>query len=205
MKRLLLAIVSLLLVAGCHGPSYVTPTPMVEPEPEIPPHFTTYTSESLFSISYPPDLVLDTESMETIYPEIPLEDLPPVFSGDIPIEGGSYAYIMVMVSLMPAGWTLDELAEEGSQYRRNNQPGFLEYSRDKTIVDGREALILKYRIWSLDIGELRNLDLLTVKDGLLWWVMCWAEPEDFKDYEDTFYSILRSFRILTHWWSWWVM
>jgi len=203
-KRLLVAIASLLLVAGCYGPSHVTPTPVVEPEPEIPPNFTTYTSEGLFSISYPPDLVPDTESMET-YAEIPREDLRPVFSGYIPIEGGSYAFLMVMVSPWPTGWTLDELIEDEWQYLRNNQPGFLVYSQDKTVVDGREAVILKFRIWGLDVGEWRNLDLFIVKDNLLWWVGCYAEPEAFKDFEDTFYSILRSFRILTHWWSRWTM
>jgi hypothetical protein len=176
----------------------------VEPEPEIPPNFTTYTSEGLFSISYPPDLVPDTESMET-YAEIPREDLRPVFSGYIPIEGGSYAFLMVMVSPWPTGWTLDELIEDEWQYLRNNQPGFLVYSQDKTVVDGREAVILKFRIWGLDVGEWRNLDLFIVKDNLLWWVGCYAEPEAFKDFEDTFYSILRSFRILTHWWSRWTM
>jgi len=203
-----LALLSVGSVVACGqlAPSSASPTQtsVVEPEPEIPPNFITYTSEGLFSISYPPDLILDTESMET-YAKIPLEDLRLVFDGDIPIEGGSYVFLTVMVSLMPAGLTLDELPEYGCEYLRNNQPGFLLYSQDKTVVDGREAVILKYRIWGLDIGEWHNLDIFIVKDSLVWWVSCYAEPEDFKDYEDTFYSILRSVRILTHWWTRWTM
>jgi hypothetical protein len=177
---------------------------VIELDPEIPPDFITYTSEGLFSISYPPDLVLDTESMET-YAKIPLEDTRPVFSGDIPIEGGSHVLLMVMVSPSWTGSTLDDLAEYGWDYIRNNQPGALLYSQEKTVVDGREALIRNYRIWGQDIGEWRNLDLFTVKDGLVWWVTCDTRPEDLENYEDTFYNILSSFRILTHWWSRWTM
>ncbi|GAI46661.1 unnamed protein product, partial [marine sediment metagenome] len=44
----------LLLTVSCTPP---TLTPTTTPEPEIPAHFTTYTSEGLFSISYPPDWV----------------------------------------------------------------------------------------------------------------------------------------------------
>jgi len=197
---------SSLVACGQHAPSSAPPTqtPVVEPEPEIPPNFTTYTSEGLFSISYPPDLVLDTESMET-YAKIPRENLRPVFSGDIPIEGGSYAFLMVMVSPSWGDSTLDDLTEYGCDYLRNNQPGFLLYSQDKTVVDGRAALILKYRKWGQDIGEWRNLDLFIIEDNLVWWVTCSAQPENFEDYVDTFYSILCSFRILTHWWTRWTM
>jgi hypothetical protein len=112
---------------------------------------------------------------------------------------------MVMVSPSWTRMTLDELAEYGCDYLRNNQPGFLLYSQDKTVVDGREAVILGDRIWRQDIGEWHNLDLFTTKDSLVWWVSCYAKTEDFEDYEDTFYSIFSSFRILTHWWSRWTM
>jgi len=194
----------------------MTPAPVVELDPEIPPNFTTYTSEGLFSISYPPDLVPDIEfidelsenakeTMKTTDPEVTLEGTRYVFLGHIPIEGGSYGYVLISVGPMPAGRTLDEWVEEECQYERNNQPGFLVYSQAKTVFDGSAATILEYRTWGLDTGEERNVDLFTVKDGLLWEVGCSAKPEYFRDYEDTFYSILSSFRILTNWRSRWTM
>src|SRR4030043_431887 len=85
MKRLLITIASLLLIAGCYGCSDDFLEPTVELKAEIPPDYITYTSEGLFSVSYPPDLIIDTERMET-YAEIPLKEIRPVFDGYIPCQ-----------------------------------------------------------------------------------------------------------------------
>jgi len=214
-KKLLLAIVSLLLIVGCYGPSHMNSAPEIKPKSEIPPIFITYTSENLFSISYPPELIPDNEMIEEIFrdtkeiiettaPEITVEGTQFVFIGHIPIDEKYAAFLLISLGPMPAGMTLDKYMEGEFQYERNNLMGFLEYSQAKTTIDGREAIILDYRTFDFETGEQRNLDLFTTKDGLLWNVGCSADPEEFKNYECTFYNILKSFRILTHWWSRWV-
>ena len=69
-KKLILSLsivtIVLLVTMSCASP---TLTPTTTPEPEIPAHFTTYNSEGLFSISYPPDWVPATSIMEELWEE----------------------------------------------------------------------------------------------------------------------------------------
>ena len=202
MKRLLITIASLLLIAGCSGSSDGLPAPTVELNSEIPPDYITYTSEGLFSISYPPELVVDTESMKT-YAEIPLKEVRTVFDGYIPKDGGTAAIIMIRVTpawgnrtLWDIGlWTWYDISE--------SEPEAVFYSQNVAAVDGREAIILKYSTSELHLGEWCTTNLYTVKDDLVWWVTCDTRPEDLENYEDTFYNILSSFKILTNWQSRW--
>ncbi|MCJ7654649.1 MAG: hypothetical protein MUO97_05000 [Dehalococcoidia bacterium] len=213
-----MAIASFLLIAGCPGPSNVTPTTVVEPEPDIPPHFITYTSEGLFSISYPPELVDDRSIMEKVFGDVKetMQATDPevnlgfhyVFMGHIPTDNETNAHLFVSVEPVALGLPLDvyyEYLEEECKHGAEYFMGFRVHSLAKTVVDGREAIILDVQTFDPDLGESRSLDLYIIKDSLLWEVSCDAEPKDFEDYEDTFYSILGSFRILTHWWSRWTM
>jgi len=201
-KRLLITIASLLLIAGCSGSSDGLPAPTVELNSEIPPDYITYTSEGLFSISYPPELVVDTESMKT-YAEIPLKEVRTVFDGYIPKDGGTAAIIMIRVTPAWGNRTLWDIGLWTWYDIRESQPEAVFYSQNVTAVDGREAIILKYSTSELHLGEWCTTNLYTVKDGLVWWVTCDTRPEDLENYEDTFYNILSSFRILTHWQSRW--
>ena len=101
MKRLLITIASFILIAGCHGFSDEAQAPVVEIEREIPPDFITYTSEGLFSISYPPELIDMTsmqeeisegveEAMQATDPEFDLESFQYVFTGIIPTDNICY-------------------------------------------------------------------------------------------------------------------
>lgn len=202
MKRLLITIASLLLIAGCSGSSDGLPAPTVELNSEIPPDYITYTSEGLFSISYPPELVVDTESMKT-YAEIPLKEVRTVFDGYIPKDGGTAAIIMIRVTPAWGNRTLWDIGLWTWYDIRESQPEAVFYSQNVTAVDGREAIILKYSTSELHLGEWCTTNLYTVKDGLVWWVTCDTRPEDLENYEDTFYNILSSFRILTNWQSRW--
>lgn len=201
-KRLLITIASLLLIAGCSGSSDGLPAPTVELNSEIPPDYITYTSEGLFSISYPPELVVDTESMKT-YAEIPLKEVRTVFDGYIPKDGGTAAIIMIRVTPAWGNRTLWDIGLWTWYDIRESQPEAVFYSQNVTAVDGREAIILKYSTSELHLGEWCTTNLYTVKDGLVWWVTCDTRPEDLENYEDTFYNILSSFRILTNWQSRW--
>jgi hypothetical protein len=218
-KRLLVAITSLLLITGCYGYSDKTPVPVIEIAREIPPDFVTYTSEGLFSISYPPALIDMAsrqeeiaedvkETMQATDPEFDLESFQYVFTGIIPTDNDANAFLLVTVEPVALGMPLDVyyqyLAEEckrGGEYFM----GFRLHSLAKTVVGGREAILWDIQTLDSELGEDRSLNLSMIKDSLLWEVSCSAEPEDFEDYEDTFYSILSSFRILTNWRSRWGM
>jgi len=208
-KKLILSLsivtIVLLVTMSCASP---TLTPTTTPEPEIPAHFTTYTSEGLFSISYPPDWVPATSIMEELFeevkelmkstdPEVQLEDVKMLFAGGIPTEEGYYPSVNIAIVPRSVGyWTLDEVVEAETQYSREHSQRYREYSQVRTVVDGREAVILDTEDYEPDWGTWRYLQLFVTKDKFLWMVTCSIESEDFKDYEDTFSDIVRSLRIL---------
>ncbi len=198
-------ILPVLVTMSCTTPE-LTPTPTTEPE--IPTHFSTYTSEGLFSISYPPDWVPATSIMEEVFeevkevmkstdPEVQLEGVKMLFMGGIPTEEGYYPSVNIVIIPRSVGyWTLDEVVEAESQYARENSQRYREYSQVRTVVDGREAVIVDSEDYEPDWGTWRYLQLFMTQDKFLWMVTCSTESEDFKDYEDTFSNIVRSLRIL---------
>ncbi len=200
-----MAMILSLLAVSCTTP---TLTPVTTPEPEIPAHFSTYTSEGLFSISYPPGWVPATSIMEealeaakewiqTVDPTVPVEEVQILFLGGIPIEEGYYPNVSIAISPRSIGyWTLDEIVEVENQWSREYLQRYHEYSQISTTVDGREAVILDSEDYDPYLGMWRFLQLFTVKDNFVWLVTCSIESEDFRGYEDTFYSIVRSLRIL---------
>ncbi len=202
---LTMIMILLLLPMSCASP---TLTPTTTLEPEIPAHFTTYTSEGLFSISYSPDWVPATSIMEEMFeevkelmkstdPEVSLEGASVVFFGGVPTEEGYYPSVNILVAPRSTGyWTLDEIVEAECQYSREYSQKYREYSQVRAVVDGKEAVIIDSEDYDPNLGTCRYLQLFTVKDKFVWLVTCGAESEDFKDYEDTFYSIVRSIRIL---------
>jgi hypothetical protein len=200
-----MTIIVLILIISCAPP---TLTPTLTPEPEIPAHYTTYTSEGLFSISYPPDWTADTSTMGEIFeetkevmkttdPEVSLEGVSFLFMGGALVDESYYLAVGILVGPRSIGyWTLDEVIEAESQYDREHAQRYREYSQVRTVVDGREAVIKDSEDYDSDMGMQRYLSLFMVKDKFVWVVMCQTEAEHFKDYEDTFYSIVRSLRIL---------
>ena len=200
----MLMILSLLTIS-CAPP---TLTPVIEPEPEIPAHFTTYTSEGIFSISYPPDWVPATSIMEEVFeetkewiksvdPEVSVEEQRLLFLAGIPTEEGYYPNVNIIVTPRSIGlWTLDEIVETDSAWCRENLQKYREYSLLNTTIDGREAAISDWEDYDPDMGTWRYITAYLLKDKFVWLVTCAAESEDLKDYEDTFYNIVRSIRIL---------
>ena len=199
------AMILSLLAVSCTTP---TLTPTTTPEPEIPAHFSTYTSEGLFSISYPPDWVPATSIIEEVFeavveqlhalaPGVALEEAQMVFIGGMPIGEAYYPSVNIMVGPRSIGyWTLDEIVEADIQFASEYIQGYHQYSQIRTTVDGREAVILDSEDYDPYLGMWRFLQLFTVKDNFVWLVTCKSKLEDFRDYEDTFYSIVRSIRIL---------
>jgi len=182
------------------------PSATETPEPAIPAHYITYNDNvGLLSISYPPDWVPATsimdelfeqvkEEMESTDPEARLKGATLLFLGGIPFEEGYYPTVNIGVIPRSAGyWTLDEIFEKETQYVKEHAERYREYSQVKTLVDKREAVIIDFEYYDPDAW--RYIQLFMIEGKFLWLVTCGVESKDFKEYEDTFNSIIRSIRI----------
>ena len=204
MKRIFLSIlvVGLLLLGAC-APTSVS-------ESAIPAHFTTYTDEAgLFSISYPPDweLALSTlEEMENIAkdygssldPDIPLE-LSLLFIAGVPTGLGYYdPSVNIWIQPLPAGInTLDEWVESEIRGLKKYDTEYREFSRVKTIIGGKEAIILDSEGYTPRTGKFRCLQVFILTGKVKWIVTCGTvDLEQFDDFEDDLYAIVRSLRVL---------
>lgn len=195
MRRLAIVLVPLLTLSfvigaiGCESEEDKAPTPEATiSEAPIPAHFSTYTSEDLFSISYPPDwtpaavIFVDTRIL---------------FVGGIPTEEGYNPNVNVMVGPRSEGyWTLDEIVEAEDADGRMNRPGYQRFSQLRATVDGREAAIIDWTDDRPGSGKSRYIQMFMVKDKFVWLVTCGVEFDDFEVYEGTFNDVVRSFRIL---------
>ena len=175
----------------------------------IPAHFTTYTDEAgLFSISYPPDWEpalsqmealeqATKELLESIEADVPLEQASMIFSCELTSAGELDAGMNITVESLPGfGWTLDEVVEAGTQMAKDMFEEYHEFSRLKTTIGGREAVIVDWEGSFTGLPRMRNLQMTVLADKVAWYLTCSAIPEKFNDFEDDFYAIVRSLRIL---------
>ncbi len=202
MKRLILAIlvIGVLLFSGC-APARVS-------EPAIPAHFTTYTDEmGLFSISYPPDwepaLFLiegleqfTKEIIESVETGLPLERVSTIFFAGVPTEMYSPNVNIICESLPGTGWTHDKAVEAEIEGIKLVVQDYHEYSQVKTTVSGREATIVDLEVTYPVLGRFRALAMIILTDEVVWIVTCKASGGEFSKWEDDFYAIVRSLRIL---------
>ncbi len=209
-----MAILALLLIVSCAS-SKTSETP-------IPPDYTTYTSEGLFSISYPPDWehslpiteMFDRFTKEglitSIESDLPVElgDGATIFYAVVPTEEAHNAFVIVVVDSPPAvTWTLDSVVETIMPDMKDNPniEDYNEFSRVKTTVGGREVVIIDWQM-SIPIqtfgdttvgGKYHYLMMVTLVGKTAWTITCVTRsPEMFSDYEDDFHAVVRSFRIL---------
>jgi hypothetical protein len=206
-------LLAVLLVISCGGgsgtttPVGTTPTttPATTSETPIPSDYNTYTSEGLFSISYPSDWLLNLPLMRSFEEEIkqlianiesnlPMESGPIVFLAGIPTEEGYNPSVSIGIGSPPvATWTLDSVA--GTMV---DNPDLEEsvFSQVKTTVDGREAVIIDFQVEPMPDTTYHYLWMVTLVGKTAWLISCQVSPEMFSDYEEDFYAIVRSFRIL---------
>ena len=204
---LMLALVS--VVVGCEEGTEGIITPKPISEPTTPARFSTYTSEGLFSISYPSDWAPATSimgdlweeikaEMESDIPDISMEDTSMVFLAGRPRNGEYYPSVNIVVVSRTRGYSrLDEVAAaEDELERMYPTPGYELLSRTRTTVGGIEALVDDSVDNEPGYGKWRYIQVLLVKDKFVWVVTCAAEFDDFRYYEDDFYDTVRSFRVL---------
>jgi hypothetical protein len=76
-----------------------------------------------------------------------------------------------------------------------NVDDYHEFSRVKTTIDGREAVIIDLQINTPISGAFHDLYMITLVGKTAWLIGCRTSPEMFSDYEDDFHAVVRSFRI----------
>ena len=105
------------------------------------------------------------------------------------------------VVVTPCGegnWELEDLVEAVIQqgYIKDAEE-YHEFSRTKTVVDGKEAIILDCEATYPLMGGMHILAMYVRDDNLMWVLTCGImPPKDFSDFETDFHAIVRSLRIL---------
>jgi hypothetical protein len=132
--------------------------PFAQSESTVPANFTTYVDETnFFSISYPANwepafskiesLKQETDNyMKSIDEEGSLEKSNFVFIGGFPLDSGYYnPNISILVEpLGDDNVKLEDVVELFvGEYKRFSEE-YREFSRTKTIIDGRQAIILDF-------------------------------------------------------------
>ncbi len=178
-------------------------------EPGIPAHFTTYTDEAgLFSISYPPDWELalseieglwqfTEELIESIESDLPLERASLIFLAGVPTEMGYSPNVNIVCESLPGVvWTLDKMVEASIREIKDFIEDYHEFSRVKTTIGGRQAVIVEWEGTFPQLGKFHDLQMFTLVGKTVWVVTCTPPTGKFSDYEDDFQAIVRSLRIL---------
>ena len=180
-------------------------------EPSIPTNFATYTDEvNLFSISYPPNwepafskiesFKQETENyMKSIDEKSSFEKSNFVFIGGIPLDSGYYNP-NISILIEPLGndnVKLEDLVEPlVSEYKRLSEE-YREFFRTKTIIDGRQAIILDFEARLPNVALVHYLTMIMFIDKFLWITTCSISPPlNFYDFKDDIYAIVKSFKIL---------
>jgi len=180
-------------------------------ESSIPTNFTTYTDEvNLFSISYPANwepafskiesFKQETENyMKSIDEKGSFEKSNFVFIGGVPLDSGYYNP-NISILIEPLGddnVNLEDLVEPlVSEYKRLSEE-YREFFRTKTIIDGKQAIILDFEARLPNVALVHCLTMIMCIDNFLWITTCTISPPlNFYDFKDDIYAIVKSFKIL---------
>jgi len=178
-------------------------------DPEIPANYITYTDDlKLFSISYPSDwepALSNIEDMEKEAKEaindmqsgLPLESASVIFYAGQLVEAGYYdPNVTIVVEPIPEGFrTIDQVAESGIASVKMIAQDYREFSRVKTVINGREATIVDYEGTFSGGPKRHSLAMITLAGKAIWWVSCQTIEDDFTSLEKDFQAIVRSLRI----------
>jgi len=179
----------------------------------IPANFTTYTDEvCLFRISYPtnwkPALsIIENLKQKTIKylksidseSSYGYERSNIVFLGGVLLDSGAYnPNITILIDpLVDDKFKLEDLVELSVQGWKKETEEYREFSRTKTIIDGKQAIILDYESHYPNIGSVHVLLMIMLTDRFVWMVSCSVVPPIiFYDFKEDFYAIVKSFQIL---------
>ena len=177
-----------------------------QPKPEITTSYIIYTDESnYFSISYPPDwemalsnIGMDDEKLKNIIDNLqtdkPIESPSTIFFAGYRKADGFDPWLNIVVEKAFED-TVDIFVRSMMQATQSYFTGYREFSRVKTTVDGKDAIIVEWE-GALEEQDRRHfVQMFMMIDGTVWTVTCKASPEDFARWRNDFYAIVRSFEI----------
>ena len=203
-----------------------TPSPAPTPQeplslikqPIIPSNYATYTNNTNgFSISYPPDWVFDpslvTEQLKKaaeleelrkkVYEDLGIsEDTPGVgipiglFLAGVPMGKATPPYSPSVAVSMRVGEELvgDDIVGQRVKTMFGTYTLLLLV---RTTVHGRQAVIREFENYdSLGMPTKRQLGMNMRAGDAEWSVLCTSNPEEFTQYEEDFYHIVTSLRLL---------
>jgi len=192
------------LSISCAAPTPV-PTSTPTSEPAIPAHFTTYTEENLFSISYPPDWEtamsvipgleeVSSELLKDMRFDIPLKEYSMIFFAGRPYEEVYNPIVNIIVG--PAlGSTLDEEFEAQLRGVTTNVENYHKFNQIKTTIGGREAIIIDHTYTVPGLIPTRQLQMLILVDKVSWTVTVQTLTEELPFNQETLNQVIRSLRI----------
>ncbi len=182
-------------------------------ESSIPTNFTIYTDEvNLFSISYPANWEPAFSMIERIKQETSdylksidekgfSEKNNVVFLGGILLDSGYYnPNITIAIFSEPLSGDNVEIEDVveimGPEYKKFSEE-YRELSRTKTIIDGRQAIILDFEACLPNMPLAHFLVMYMFIDKYLWTTTCSISlPLNYYDFKDDIYAIVKSFKIL---------
>lgn len=174
----------------------------------VPGNYATYKEDGFFSISYPIDWeICRTDEIELVK-EIMLEEFEDTedlavldelsflfMAGEVAYDGYYPTVSVGIVARTPGYWSLDEIYESGSEYEKEYTEGFKLISKEKTTIDGIDAIIDVTEDNEPGWGKWRYVQMLMVADKHVWWITCSCEASDFSAYEEDFHQIMRNFKL----------
>jgi hypothetical protein len=181
-----------------------------QPESSIPTNFTTYTDEAnFFSISYPENwepafsiiesLKQEAENLlKSIDEKGTFKKNSVVFFGGVPLDSGYNPNICIIAEpLGDDNVKLEDLVELSVRECKEISEEYREFSRTKTIIDGRQAIILDFETRPPNLPLIHYLSMSMCIDKFLWTTMCTIVPPlNFNDFKNDLYAIVKSFQVL---------
>ena len=126
-----------------------------------------------------------------------LEDVFLVFQIGIPSNGGQDPNIVIILTdAPPENFPLEEVVGFEIGDIADGIPDYQEFSREKVVVGGIEAVIVDFQGTDPEAGLSRVVQMYLMKGKIFWLANAITSAEKFSAVENTVHQILRSFRIL---------
>jgi hypothetical protein len=179
--------------------------PFIAETDTTPTSFLKYSSEGFFSISYPTDwsptmsVVAEAEAKMKEYGKdvgfgSKVDEVQLVFLGKKITNDNSFAFVTVNVEPNQS-WPLETLVEGANQWSLENIKQYMEQSRIKTTIGGRNAIIQTYQGRDVDSYLMGYTVGYVASDKFLWTIICGSDVKDYESNQTTFEQIVRSLRV----------
>jgi hypothetical protein len=133
--------------------------------------------------------------VESESPETSIEGVAYLYMAGRPYKGNYMPNFVVAIESVPNETSLDDYVEGTTITNKGSLDDFFEFSRTKTYVGERPAIIQSYQGLFQDT-TVRLLAVYILDGNICWLITCGSTPDAYGLYEDDFHSIINSFRML---------